>query len=86
MILKSLSEIIITYTAALIDLDPTLDEIYENDEYMYHMIQNFDSCPPIKITADGRLIDGHHRYSAAKWLGLDQVPCEIYPDDYENSD
>ena len=81
-----LSEIKVVYPAALIDLDESLDEIYENDEYMYRMIQEFDSTPPIKIQVDGTLCDGHHRYSAAKWLQRKIVDVEIVSDDYENTD
>lgn len=32
---------------------------------------------PIKITADGLVLDGHHRLAAAQMLGIETVPIEI---------
>jgi ParB-like chromosome segregation protein Spo0J len=36
---------------------------------------------PLKITADGEIADGRHRWRAAKRLKLPEVPCEVVADD-----
>lgn len=44
-------------------------------------IQNGETAPPIKVTSDGILIDGNHRYIAGKLAGEvpEQVPGSISP-------
>jgi len=84
-VVKKLSEILITFPANLIDIEEDEEDRYNYQRYEYEMIKNFDSTPPIKVTADGTLVDGHHRYSCAKFLGYEEIECEIVADDYENT-
>jgi len=84
-VVKKLSEILITFPANLIDIEEDIDDRYNYQRYEYEMIKNFDSTPPIKVTADGTLVDGHHRYSCAKFLKCETIDCEIVADDYENT-
>lgn len=41
----------------------------------------YDPDKPLTITADGHIVDGRHRFAAAKAAGLDHVPCVVISDD-----
>ena len=36
---------------------------------------------PLKVTAKGQIMDGRHRWRAAKAAGLDEVPVRIFPEE-----
>jgi|GEM_PF-936145 len=40
----------------------------------------FQEAYPVRITVSGRIIDGLHRIAVCFYLGLESVPCEIYPE------
>ena len=45
-----------------------------------------DTVPPISVTLDEDvggyvILNGHHRWRAAKKVGLDEIPCRIFKDD-----
>lgn len=50
---------------------------------LYKSIKCYGIEDPIKVceVEEGRykIMDGHRRFSCAKKLGLDQVPCRVYP-------
>jgi ParB-like chromosome segregation protein Spo0J len=56
---------------------PTDNEAYDNIRFsMQH--NGFDERKPLWITRDGRIIDGHTRWFAAKSLKKESIPCEVY--------
>ena len=40
-------------------------------------IRQFGFKVPIVISEEGQIVAGHTRYKAAKWLGLQSVPCIV---------
>lgn len=65
------------------ELTPYKNNPRKNDdavEYVANSIREFGFKVPIVIDKDGVIVCGHTRYSAAKQLGLDAVPCVIADD------
>lgn len=70
--------------------DKRLDEIkpYENNprnndgavEAVSNSIKRFGFKVPIIVDSDGVIVAGHTRYKAAKFLGLQKVPCIVADD------
>ncbi|STD59672.1 RHS repeat-associated core domain-containing protein [Empedobacter falsenii] len=50
-------------------------------ERYVNRIQNGETAPPIKVTSEGVIVDGNHRYVAGKLTGIEpaQVPGTISP-------
>lgn len=44
-----------------------------DEEWVRHLVDTSDRWPPIVISQDGHVIDGHHRVVAARRLGLRSV-------------
>jgi hypothetical protein len=58
----------------------TLWELPADDTRFLRLVESVASSgilDPLKVTADGRIIDGRHRWRAAKAAGLDSVPCVV---------
>jgi len=54
----------------------------EDDRKLYWSIKEEGIREPLHVSFDMVLLSGHRRYAAARWLGLEKVPC-IVDDDVE---
>ena len=52
----------------------------EDDRKLYFSIKENGIREPLHISADGIILSGHRRYAAARWLGLETIPCIIAED------
>jgi len=53
----------------------------DDDDYkLYMSIKEEGIREPLHISADGFLLSGHRRLTAARWLGLEVVPCIVADD------
>jgi len=52
----------------------------EDDYRLYMSIKEEGIREPLHVSADGFLLSGHRRYDAARWLGLDLLPCLVAED------
>jgi ParB-like chromosome segregation protein Spo0J len=50
-------------------------------EWIEHLAEVFDELPPLLVTHDRVLLDGHHRLAAALCLGLTEVLARTVPAD-----
>jgi ParB-like chromosome segregation protein Spo0J len=48
------------------------------DSLMLASVKKYGILDPLRITSDGKLIDGHCRMSAAIRLGITSTPCVVY--------
>lgn len=49
----------------------------EDDYKLYMSIKEEGIREPLHVSADGFLLSGHRRFAAARWLGLDSLPCLV---------
>jgi len=52
----------------------------EDDLKLYISIKEEGIREPLHVSADGIILSGHRRHAAARWLGLESVPCIIADD------
>jgi hypothetical protein len=52
----------------------------KDDAKLYWSIKAEGIREPLHISADGYILSGHRRYAAARWLGLETVPCLVADD------
>jgi hypothetical protein len=60
--------------------DSFTPNVDEDDYKLYMSIKEEGIREPLHISADGFLLSGHRRHAAARWLGLEAVPCIIEGD------
>jgi hypothetical protein len=56
------------------------DDVCEYFDYMH------TDYKPIRCLSDNSIVDGRHRFCAARFLGFTQIDVEYVADDYINSD
>jgi hypothetical protein len=52
----------------------------EDDLKLYMSIKTEGIREPLHLSSDDYLLSGHRRYAAARWLGLETVPCIVFDD------
>jgi len=52
----------------------------EDDRKLYFSIKENGIREPLHVSVDGIILSGHRRYAAARWLGLETLPCIIEDD------
>lgn len=55
------------------DSDPRFASLVES-------VREHGLIEPLKVTADGKVVDGRHRLRAARAAGLESVECQVVPD------
>jgi len=60
--------------------DATAPLTDDDDLKLYLSIKKDGIREPLTVSADGIILSGHRRHAAAKWLGLDEVPCIVADD------
>lgn len=80
------------YLSALSHMDTMDDRIYgtektdpENVSDIMTIMKNGDPLPPILLDYDFGILDGHHRWEAAKKLKIKKIPVVIYRNPQEES-
>lgn len=48
-----------------------------DDEKLYWSIKEIGIQEPLHISTDKAILSGHRRHAAARWLGLESVPCIV---------
>ncbi len=59
------------------DMPQLAEEDQEFDNLCRSVHETGHLIEPLKITSDGAIVDGRHRWRAAKHAGLAQIPCII---------
>src|SRR5258708_35208600 len=49
-----------------------------NEDHVAALAEVGEGWPPIIVTEDGMVIDGHHRVAAARLLGWDRIPALVF--------
>ncbi|MDD3887048.1 MAG: ParB N-terminal domain-containing protein, partial [Victivallaceae bacterium] len=62
---------------ALADLLPMLAEDHPESQALLASVAQDGILTPLIVDEDGKILDGRHRYRAAKTLGLETVPVEV---------
>lgn len=63
---------------SLLEIKPQREDIkYDRLESVKDALKSGVCLPPIKLSYDGSIIDGNHRYKAALELGLNKIPCKV---------
>lgn len=68
---------------SLDEVRPYANNPRKNDdavEYVVNSIKEFGFKVPIIIDGGGEIVAGHTRYKAAKWLGMEEIPCIVADD------
>jgi len=52
----------------------------DDDAKLYWSIKSDGIREPLHVSADGYILSGHRRYSAAHWVSLTVIPCIVHDD------